>query len=376
VAELQALTADMVAVERPLGSVGFLSLKSWPPRGLAGTEGEAQGYDAREVDLLSSQELEEGGVTTRLYTGRITIGPSANARVILKAYPARALGTQAADAMSYNEFTTHAALQPPAVPEEEVSPYLPKLLGGFVSNEGLSKGEQWLVFRNDGTTSAAAYATEAAAASAEGEAVGEGEFWDRMDERRPLARRGTFIKVVLYRVFSALAFMHSRNYLHQSLGAASVFMDSTAERDARTVRVQLRDLAFAVDVSDKALRDLAEARRPSKVQELAADLWQRAASGGVREDRPADWRAFGVADDIYAGGLLMAYLAFVPFCAPGSIDGPALQKLFEGTFRLDIRAARDFCAADERWARAVDFLDADGKAGWDLLQVTFGINVQ
>eukprot|EP00976_Prorocentrum_cordatum_P023032 470001-Prorocentrum_minimum.AAC.1 len=63
-----------------------------------------------------------------------------------------------ADAMSYNEFTTHAALQPPEVPEGDVSPNLPKLIGGFVATEGLQKGEQWLVFRNDGTTSAAAYA--------------------------------------------------------------------------------------------------------------------------------------------------------------------------------------------------------------------------
>eukprot|EP00959_Pyramimonas_sp_CCMP1952_P253541 5297327-Pyramimonas_sp.AAC.3 len=35
---------------------------------------------------------------------------------------------------------------------------------------------------------------------------------------------------------------------------------------------------------------MAEARRPTKVQELAADLWQRAsACGDVKEDNPADW---------------------------------------------------------------------------------------
>lgn len=44
------------------------------------------------------------------------------------------------------------------------------------------------------------------------------------------------------------------------------------------------------------------------------------------------------------------------------------KRLFEGTFRLDIKAARDFCAADERWTRAVDVLDANSGAGWDLLQ--------
>ena len=46
----------------------------------------------------------------------------------------------------------------------------------------------------------------------------------------------------------------------------------------------------------------------------------------------------------------MAYMAFAPLCAPGSVDFPTLLKLLEGTFRLDLAAARDYCAADERCA--------------------------
>ncbi len=37
-------------------------------------------------------------------------------------------------------------------------------------------------------------------------------------------------------------------------------------------------------------------------------------------------RNFGIADDVYAAGLLLAYMAFMPFCAPGSIDAPSLQR--------------------------------------------------
>jgi hypothetical protein len=37
----------------------------------------------------------------------------------------------------------------------------------------------------------------------------------------------------------------------QSLGAGSVFLDSMSERDFKSVRVQIRDMPFAVDVSDK-----------------------------------------------------------------------------------------------------------------------------
>jgi hypothetical protein len=44
-----------------------------------------------------------------------------------------------------------------------------------------------------------------------------------------------------------------------------------------------------------------------------------------------------------------------------------LIRLLESTFQLDIEGAREFCEADERWAGAVAFLDADGRAGWELL---------
>jgi len=88
---------------------------------------------------------------------RIMTGEKANARVLLKAYPARrAGGGKEADAMAANEFRTLARLQPPEV--AELSPFITKLLGGFQATEGLTAGEQWLVFRFDGTTSAADYA--------------------------------------------------------------------------------------------------------------------------------------------------------------------------------------------------------------------------
>lgn len=42
-------------------------------------------------------------------------------------------------------------------------------------------------------------------------------------------------------------------------------------------------------------------------------------------------------------------------------------RLLESTFQLDVEAAREYCEADERWAPAVAFLDAGGRAGWGLL---------
>ena len=45
-----------------------------------------------------------------------------------------------------------------------------------------------------------------------------------------------------------LAFMHSMHRLHQSLGPGSVILSTHQEIDAPSLQVQLRDLAFAVDI--------------------------------------------------------------------------------------------------------------------------------
>ena len=66
-------------------------------------------------------------------------------------------------------------------------------------------------------------------------------------------------------------------------------------------------------------RVLGTARR----QSVAESLWQRARSQGAWSEE--ERRNFGIADDIYAAGLLLAFLAFVPFCEPGSCDGPTIQ---------------------------------------------------
>lgn len=49
-------------------------------------------------------------------------------------------------------------------------------------------------------------------------------------------------------------------------------------------------------------------------------------------------------------------------------------RLFESTFQLDVLSAREFCEADDRWIKAVQFLDADGRAGWELLAAMLNSN--
>ena len=62
---------------------------------------------------------------------------------------------------------------------------------------------------------------------------------------------------------------------------------------------------------------------PSPRKRLAGGLWARARREGAVTQR--ERRNYGIADDIYAAGLLLAYMCFLPFCEPGSVDGPSLQ---------------------------------------------------
>ena len=59
-------------------------------------------------------------------------------------------------------------------------------------------------------------------------------------------------------------------------------------------------------------------------KQLAGGLWARAEGEGARTQ--LERRNFGIADDVYAAGLFLAYMAFIPFCTPGSIDAPSLQR--------------------------------------------------
>jgi hypothetical protein len=133
----------------------------------------------------------------RLYTGRIIRGALQGARLILKAYPQPIPGsyqTQQMQAMVANELRAHVRLQAPTAPCN--SDFLSFLIGGFEVRDGASKGEQWLAFENRGINTAAQYADAASKAFVAGQAVGEGEFWDRFDPQRPLTRRRLFVTKV------------------------------------------------------------------------------------------------------------------------------------------------------------------------------------
>ncbi|CAI5947835.1 unnamed protein product [Closterium sp. NIES-64] len=374
-----------------------------------------------------------------MYRGRmVTPGERLGTRVLLKAYPGREAAAKAVDvdAMAANELVTHVALQEAQDEaqddEVEVSRNVLVLLGGFETSSGEKtmatspqqggasgsseqlhaptahpqqpsppsvppsvpptsptfparpppfshrSPEQWLVMRDDGYITAADYAKAASEATAEARAVGDFEVWDRFDPAKPLFRREIFIRKLLRGFLQGLSYMHSKGRLHQSIGPASVVLNTTNEMDVRYLVPRLRDFAFAIDISNPAVLSAGVGSAFDAVDEVKDSLWRRAASAGAKSF--LERRSFGLADDIYAAGLLVAYMAFVPLCAPGAIDGPSLQRLLETTFSLNIPAAREYCSADDRyccaddrWSNAVAFLDRRDGAGWELLQVRRGV---
>eukprot|EP00892_Ulva_mutabilis_P009344 jgi/Ulvmu1/6782/UM030_0120.1 len=392
-AKLQTFQSDDVAIERSLGIMGLMSVTNYNPAAGAGGPDGGLGMDLDSIQQLSSQVVDQDVLEVRLYSGRVVRGALSGARIILKAYPPPALAASIAAAaaasaadgaaappldvarLADNEVRAQLRLQEPAVAAE--SDHVAKLLGTLTVAEGAAKGERWLLFHNAGATSAAEYAERAAQATVDGKAVGEGEFWDQFDGGAPLKRRKLFIVKLLRQVFTGLAFMHAAGRLHQSLGPASVLLSTAEERDVTVLRARLADLAFSADVSDEALvggatiGDLWDrggvggAGGPSK-GDFSEQLWRRARQAGAYEG--PERREFGIADDMQQAGLLTAFLAFVPLCPPGSIDGPAIQRLFEVTFRLDFAAIREYVEADEAWDRAAEFLAAADGAGWDFLE--------
>ncbi|GMH41662.1 hypothetical protein BSKO_09572 [Bryopsis sp. KO-2023] len=362
-----------IRIEKSLGVVGVLNVSS-------GNVGEIAVEDKAELrakleglETMSQDSVLAEGVQVRLYSGRVIRGEKQGARVVLKAYPG-SLGAdgKTCDALAANELAAHCDLQPPRCRESCSQLY--SLLGGFESKTG----EQWLVFHNDGTKTAAAYASKAAVATRDRLTVGSSDVWDSLDPRRSIRKREVFILKVLKQAMAALAFMHRNGRLHQSLGPNSLMLTTFEELKVVDLEVRLWDLAFSVDVSNEALYGggtLAEIWDMSTANKTVTEkpgsfltdgLWKRARDRGAWST--PERREFGFADDVYSAGLLFLYMVFVSLCEPGSVDGPTIQRLVEGTFRSDVREFREYCREEENWSLAVRFLDAGEGSGWALLE--------
>ncbi|KAK9271958.1 hypothetical protein L1049_002325 [Liquidambar formosana] len=336
---------DAFEVGRLIGSYGFMNITSYS----GFQSGMDVEYSSEDMGRLRVQDVGEGSVKIRLYEGRIAQGPLRRTPVIFKVYPGQRASGIEADMMAANELNAHAFLQSSS---KDICQNLQILLGGFETKTG----EQWLAFRNNGKYSAADYAKVMSEKMSN--RAREEKSWNRFELEQTIKRRRYFVLKLLHGAMNGLAYMHDHDRLHQSLGPASIVLNTIMERDASYLVPRLRDLAFSVDIRYAYLEE-----GPGTLSE---SLWRRASVAGAFT--PMEKRAFGIADDIYEAGLLFAYLAFVPFCEAGIMDSLSLQRLLESTFQLDLEATREYCLADDRLMEAVNFLDLGDGAGWELLQ--------
>ncbi|GER46787.1 protein kinase family protein [Striga asiatica] len=337
--------SDLFEVGRLIGSYGFMNITSYS--GLQSRMGME--ISPEDVGRLRSQDVGEGSVKIRLYEGRIAQGPLRGTPVVFKVYPGKQVGGFEADLMAANELDAHASLQTNS--ESILCKNIQILLGGFETK----MGEQWLAFRYDGKYTVADYAK---VASEKMSNLGGQRLWNPFEKDETIKRRRYYVTKLLQGVIRGLGYMHDCDRLHQSLGPSSVVLNTIVEKDATYLVPKLRDLSFSVDIR------YTELEGGSKT--LFEGLWQRASAAGAFT--PVDKRAFGVADDIYEAGLLLAYVVFVPFCEGGVMDSLSLRRLLENTFQLDVQAMREYCLADDRLIEAVTFLDLGNGAGWELLQ--------
>ncbi|KAG8071961.1 hypothetical protein GUJ93_ZPchr0006g45075 [Zizania palustris] len=341
-------------VGRYLGGYGFMNITSYSSSqfgglpDVAGIRDLGLGYSPEEIERLRAQDVGEGEVNIRLYEGRVVQGPLKGTETVFKVYPGSRFGASEADLMAVNELRTHVFLQNDA---SDISDNIQFLLGAFET----ATGEQWLAFRDDGRYSAADYAKLSSERKLK-EQSGSTSFWNPYDRAYRLELRQYFVLRLLNGAMTGLVHMHSHDRLHQSLGPSSVVLNTAADKNGRYLVPRLRDLAFSVDIGYSSVGDGA----------LSDGLWRRATAAGA--STTLEKRAFGIADDIYGAGLLLAYMSFIPFCEAGIMDGISLQRLLENTFRLDIYAAREYLLADDRLSEAVNFLDLGDGAGWELLQ--------
>uniref|UniRef100_A0A1D1YE89 F420-non-reducing hydrogenase vhc subunit G n=1 Tax=Anthurium amnicola TaxID=1678845 RepID=A0A1D1YE89_9ARAE len=278
---------DDFEVGRFLGSYGFMnvtSYSSFQSGGLfSGERVEELNFrsSSEDIERLKVQDVGEGQVKIRLYEGRIVQGPLRGTRITFKVYPGQRAGGVEADMMAANELNAHAFLQG----ETGCGCHnIQILLGGFETK----MGEQWLAFHNNGIYSSADYAKVMADDVSKYQAEGGQRSWNPFDWEQKIKQRRKFVIKLFYGAMNGLAYMHRNDRLHQSLGPASVVLNTIMEKDVAYLVPRLRDLSFSVDVRYSSLEAGPGA--------LSEGLWRRASAAGAFT--LLERRAFGIADDM------------------------------------------------------------------------------
>mmetsp|Transcript_2300 Transcript_2300/g.3392 ORF Transcript_2300/g.3392 Transcript_2300/m.3392 type:complete len:405 (-) Transcript_2300:616-1830(-) len=332
-------TAADFEILRQVGQQGYYEVTEWE-------------YYERRDPTEPRRTIETSKPAIRLYDGKILSGPLRNTRVMLKEYlePAYEIGIREAEV--YEGLLDV---------ENQRNIPISELLGSFCGDNTFQKpefelawrrsfpragdpprkGSPWLVFTWEGNLTTAGFASFEQPVN----------FSDRFFPAKKVERRRRYLRKLMALALRAVAFLHSRGFIHRSLGPASLSVNTLDENLVNDLDLKIRDFGFGSSVS------LLEDKEVKKAREHGASS-------------PAEVSRYFFADDIYALGYAFMEIIFGSLSESGS--GPqttqeAFKRLFEDVYERNVANLREYISADENYREAVQFLDQDSFAGWNLI---------
>eukprot|EP00638_Chattonella_subsalsa_P008231 CAMPEP_0117751914 /NCGR_PEP_ID=MMETSP0947-20121206/11270_1 /TAXON_ID=44440 /ORGANISM="Chattonella subsalsa, Strain CCMP2191" /LENGTH=345 /DNA_ID=CAMNT_0005570409 /DNA_START=730 /DNA_END=1767 /DNA_ORIENTATION=- len=316
---------------------------------------------------MPARTVEKKGTSARIFEGRLITGE----RVLLKEYfpVAKELAINELAMLKQvkgtweNRFKKDTSLKITEIPTSN-------LLGFLLSDESFNdrrfvegwmtklpnisipkKGNLWLVYQWQGTYTVAGFP----------KAKQEGEFWDIVSAEFKYKRKWRFIKAIMKSALQSISFLHSAGIIHRSIGGTSILLNTVDDRRENEVIAKLTDFGFAQQFSG-----------------VDEDLIRRAKKYGA--STPMETVNFVTGEDLNALGYVFAELIFSslklkgdPESIPPPSDQATIKRLVEDVYSCDVQYGfRDYCAAEESWAPAVELLDQDNGAGWEVLEYMIG----
>ncbi|KAL3141611.1 hypothetical protein ABBQ32_004852 [Trebouxia sp. C0010 RCD-2024] len=226
--------------------------------------------------------------------------------------------------------------------------------GAKVSNsKSPPEGTLWLVYKWEALMPLSQYPH--AQQSAGGRLFGT-------NQEAALRSRCRMLRSIMRGTLQALAFCHSRNVSHGSMGSGSVLLSTFDDRRANDLIVKLDNFGFgrahyACSLDLKGDNDRCE---------QGAALFP--GPKPLDADHPL---MLAQKEDLQALGGVFLELIFSSLGSAGPSDstsGPALQRLLVDVFKGNIDEFRRYCNQEPDWTDAMLLLDQWDGAGWNLIR--------
>ncbi|CAM9866824.1 unnamed protein product [Choristocarpus tenellus] len=338
---LRTFQPKELLLQRFIGELGFMEITDW----------EYYGRETTPLDPSTpSRTINNSGTTVRLFEART---PS-DERVVLKEFFPDATSL-AQNEMEIFEFLLEAwevsigtarelpimTLMGSLVTDEtfKTKSFVERWVSKFPTLPLPGVGNTWLVYRWEGQFTFASYPF----------AKQEAEFLDGWRPDAKENRRAEFVREMMRQAVVAVLFIHEAGVAHRSLGAPSFRMNTMDERNPGQLEVFLSDFGFACPVA-----------------EIDDETFRRAEKFGcTKAEEVSD---FLLREDLYSLGYVFLELVFKSFCAIRSRapDQSVLKRNIEDISKGDFKDFKDYCLGEDSWVPAVNILDRNRNAGWEL----------